>query len=834
MKKHWGITLLSIISGLAVSYGMEAHAEPVLQTGSIEFKQPDKTTFKGKRKGDERLSYVVVDGTNEIVQYDKDGYWHYTELDKQKKMKKNAGRYGVDRAPKSRLNVKALTKVDSHVPEIEVKELAKTTKADTVQKDRNLLVVMLEFSDTPLTYTKKDWYTSIFANQEGSLKDYMKDATKDQIAYQPVKNTQSANVDGVVKIKLDKKHPNSGHKTVEEGKFSEPKAMIKEAFEQVKDVVDLKALDKNKDKLLSPDELHLLVVFSGYSGSVAVEGQGVEPTMWPHRSGAGFSVDGLKLYTYTAVADKIKSTKASPEYQSSIGTAAHELGHDMDLPDLYNPTVAGVTENGAGLGSYSIMANSHTTMNGKPSGSYPLHYDAYSKVKLGLVKPTVITKGQTLTINEIKQNDFNVIKLETKDPKQYYLIENRQMKGYDKVLKPYVHSGGIGVYFVNESIPKNEGIGKQIVTLREADQGVIGFSKLDKGQTWGLDGFYYKGEGMHNKPQPTTLTKKTTPSTITSEGLFPEFDIIVNDAPKDKMSVTFKEADRGEYAGVPWIWKEDSQTLTFEGGEFRNIIYSDPGIKRGIEDSPLLKGKKIKTIIFTKPIKANKEFIGVFSGLYELVEIKGLELLDTSRVKDMNSLFEATYKLKSINVANWNTSNVENMNNMFKGVQKLTELDVSKWNTSKVKSMNGLFNGAGWLKKIDVSKWNTSSVESMKSMFEGASSLIDINVKDWNISKVRYMNSMFSGARKIKSLDLSSWEAANASKNKMFENMDSLDELKLSSGMKLLKGASLVNKKNQTYTGRWIGPKGVIYDSSDEFMEKYDGTNPGSYKRELK
>ena len=92
-----------------------------------------------------------------------------------------------------------------------------------------------------------------------------------------------------------------------------------------------------------------------------------------------------------------------------------------------------------------------------------------------------------------------------------------------------------------------------------------------------------------------------------------------------------------------------------------------------------------------------------------------LTMLDVSLVKDMSELFLSyhNYKLKSIDVSNWNVSNVYDMGYMFYGCESLKSIDVSNWNVRNVKNMRCMFCDCKLLNNIDVSKWNVGNVVNM-------------------------------------------------------------------------------------------------------------------------
>ncbi|TLZ85456.1 MAG: protease, partial [Methanobacteriota archaeon] len=76
------------------------------------------------------------------------------------------------------------------------------------------------------------------------------------------------------------------------------------------------------------------------------------------------TADGVQIYGYTMESEDFV-----------IGTVAHEFGHDLGLPDLYD-----TDGSSAGAGIWDIM--SLGSWNGAPAGSSPAHMSAWSLLRL--------------------------------------------------------------------------------------------------------------------------------------------------------------------------------------------------------------------------------------------------------------------------------------------------------------------------------------------------------------------------------------------------------------------------------------------------------------------
>ena len=134
----------------------------------------------------------------------------------------------------------------------------------------------------------------------------------------------------------------------------------------------------------------------------------------------------------------------------------------------------------------------------------------------------------------------------------------------------------------------------------------------------------------------------------------------------------------------------------------------------------------------------------LFDGWENLTTINGLGNLNTSKVEDMEHMFDGCGDLKTLDLSSWDTSKVTNMEKMFEGCSSLTTLDLSGWDTSNVEDMESMFERCGSLTTLDLSGWDTSNVEDMSEMFCDCKHLTTIYVGDnWKTTNVTSSNSMF-------------------------------------------------------------------------------------------
>ena len=229
-------------------------------------------------------------------------------------------------------------------------------------------------------------------------------------------------------------------------------------------------------------------------------GQGYEWTMNPdhiHSHVANIrakEVDGVYVKPYAT----------EPE-DGKVGTYAHELGHLLGLPDLYD-----VTLNTFGLGMWSLMAYGSW---GGGDGSRPVGMDAWCRYKLGFLEP--VAPDTNLTGYELPciEDSPSALRLWSQGDAgpQYFLVENRRAKSWDGFLSWF--GEGLLVYHVDERIRDNSSEGNHLVSLEQAD----GRFDLEERRLWGFgsDG----GDPFPGSEANREFTWWTVPDNYSNEGI---------------------------------------------------------------------------------------------------------------------------------------------------------------------------------------------------------------------------------------------------------------------------------------------------------------------------
>lgn len=207
---------------------------------------------------------------------------------------------------------------------------------------------------------------------------------------------------------------------------------VREACTLADPSVDFSQYDHNQDGFI--DNIYFFYAGKGEADS------GDGNAIWPHSAyysdmakDAGLSETSLKLNgvevgNYTC-SNEINGTLITPQ-PAGIGTFVHEFGHVLGLADHYDVNY-GITT--FAPGSFDTMAQASYNNN----GNTPAAFSAYERACLGWIDLTVLKNGVD-TLNVLPDlNDSNkayVVPVRGTNDAEYFIMENRQQKGWDAFI----------------------------------------------------------------------------------------------------------------------------------------------------------------------------------------------------------------------------------------------------------------------------------------------------------------------------------------------------------------------------------------------------------------
>jgi M6 family metalloprotease-like protein len=265
----------------------------------------------------------------------------------------------------------------------------------------------VEFADTPhnLKVTAPDWNRLFFSTNvldaatnatgqitHGSVNDYYREVSCNQFSFE-----------GKVFdwVKLPKSRAD----------YSQGTASRRSRSEFFKEVLDKLLAREPKGALTGFDGL--TIIYAGDRFATANRGT----LFWPHRSSTTY--EG-KNWSYVICPE-------GGSRMANISVFCHEFGHILGLPDLYARAENPGSE---GVGAWCAMSN-------QAGEGRPQHFSVWCKEQLGWLRPATIDPSvrQKLLLSPIESTTNQCYKILIRpDGSEYFLLENRQKRGFDRSL----------------------------------------------------------------------------------------------------------------------------------------------------------------------------------------------------------------------------------------------------------------------------------------------------------------------------------------------------------------------------------------------------------------
>lgn len=383
--------IICILTFVRLLWGISSVQQP------LQLFQPDGSKIEVYLRGDEWAHWYETPEGFSLVQND-NGFWTYAVDIKENQL-----------IPGEVVGKYTQTGIPLHLhPERE--KPADTSPLPDITRTRDeflLPLLLIEFPDYSAQYSQEnfsDLMNSSGWNGTGSFRDFY-----EEISYNQFHPTTA--VDGwfMAENNHDYYGANQG--------FINAVELVRKAVDEAEAAgMDFSQFDNDGDGWV--DALNVV-----HAGPGAEEGG--QTNIWSHKwslSAADLEVqyDGVWIDSYTI----------NPEIQFNtqvyIGVIAHEFGHALGLPDLYDTDYSS-----SGIGNWGLMSGGSWGADGG-SPWYPAHMCPWSKTELGWIIPIVIENDTSgLHIPPVETNPVIYQINHSTDDSEYFMMENRQKRGFD-------------------------------------------------------------------------------------------------------------------------------------------------------------------------------------------------------------------------------------------------------------------------------------------------------------------------------------------------------------------------------------------------------------------
>lgn len=428
-------------TALVVVLGMLADAALAVPAyrGVAELRQPDGRSFRARLWGDERHHGHETEDGYTIERDRSTRFWHFVGRDESGAVRRLSARPGIDPRPaglrrgvRPRRTTAALPlrsapqSVDGLAVAVQaVSEPARRAVPST--GTGNVPVFLVDFSNTTPTFLPASFETLLF-NSTYSMAAYYT-----SVSYGAF--TVSSGPEGIAGwFEATNTHDYYGQNVGgEDGDDAWPGDLVHDAVVAADAAgFDFAPYDQDGDCLVD----NVVVIHQGGGEEfVGAPSTHIWSHSWDLYSAEYFGRSNFSYYVTqsdctASPTEKVIVNKYTiqPELygtgttQTTIGVVAHEFGHALGLPDLYD-----IDYSSQGAGDWTIMASG--SGNGvTKGGDRPAHLSPWEKWRLGWITPIAASCATAASLPAASNSSAGIYRLLDGTPTsgEYFLVENRQ------------------------------------------------------------------------------------------------------------------------------------------------------------------------------------------------------------------------------------------------------------------------------------------------------------------------------------------------------------------------------------------------------------------------
>lgn len=359
-------------------------------------------------------------------------------------------------------------------------------------KDTPLLVILInldptlngengEKNETMLRQQDHSYWSELFfGDHPKSMKSYFETQSDGRFRFTPalencvIPEKNNAANDGIVEVSVS-----TIIDSATKGSTSDPERYAALVAAYTKGYVNYASYDKNGDGTVTEDELVVAFITAGYEYT---RNGSDTPSYNAHKSSFSHSIYGTTVSTdYVKCGEMIKNN-----IPLTVGSFCHEFGHVLGNGDLYNTGNQNWGGANSPAGKVSVMAGHGSaganTSKGESKGASPSNFDPYHLTVYGLYDYTNVADGTyTLYSRQSSEGKYNILKVSTPNPMEYYLIENRYFddssEHFDSETN-YEGTRGIIIWHVDQTLADNGRKGAGMVINTKGTNSDIGVAAL--------------------------------------------------------------------------------------------------------------------------------------------------------------------------------------------------------------------------------------------------------------------------------------------------------------------------------------------------------------------
>lgn len=386
---------------LFVIYSWMAYAVPALRE-RCSLRLADGTVVEATWMGDETTHFYQTDD-GRCLKCDDNGIAYFVDAEK------------LHQAWKAR----ALKRQTGHARRYALRQ---RKGSGAITGSKHGLVILVQFPKVPFHFTKQD-FDDLFNKENytddiniGSVHDYFRDASYGKFDF-------SFDVIGPITMSNPLSYYGDNNDNDDD---VHPAVMVREAVQMIDEEVDFSQYDWNGDGEVE----QIFIIHSGYDEAQSHTNADIWSHAWTlaealeEGDGEGtLVVDGVTVNSYATSAELRGKTGT---FITGIGTACHEFAHCFGLPDFYD-----TDGKNFGMSTWSIM--DYGEYNG--NGGCPAGFTSYERMFCGWLEPTELIEPVYINdMPDLTSEPVCYLLRNSGKADEYYLLENRQKKSWDRYL----------------------------------------------------------------------------------------------------------------------------------------------------------------------------------------------------------------------------------------------------------------------------------------------------------------------------------------------------------------------------------------------------------------